>query len=108
MRRWAGARPAEARAARLLQWLEPRAACGQIRHTTRQRQNLVAQQPARYPLLPRTCVMAYSEDHIALAAEYALGTLDADERALVETMLIVDTGFREVGEGGGGERGGGG
>ena len=24
--------------------------------------------------------MAYSEDHIALAAEYALGTLDADER----------------------------
>lgn len=37
--------------------------------------------------------MAYSEDHIALAAEYALGTLDADERALVETMLIVDPGF---------------
>lgn len=38
-------------------------------------------------------MMAYSEDHIALAAEYALGTLDADERALVETMLIVDPGF---------------
>jgi len=37
--------------------------------------------------------MAYSEDHIALAAEYALGTLEADERALVETMLIVDPGF---------------
>ena len=37
--------------------------------------------------------MAYSDDHIALAAEYALGTLDADERALVETMLIVDPGF---------------
>ena len=37
--------------------------------------------------------MAYIEDHIALAAEYALGTLDADERALVETMLIVDPGF---------------
>ena len=30
--------------------------------------------------------MAYSEDHIALAAEYVLGTLDADERAQVETM----------------------
>lgn len=40
--------------------------------------------------------MTYSEDHIALAAEYALGTLDADERALVETMMIVDHGFMEV------------
>ena len=40
--------------------------------------------------------MTYSEDHIALAAEYALGTLDADERALVETMMIVDQGFMEV------------
>lgn len=35
--------------------------------------------------------MAYSEDHIALAAEYALGTLGADERAQVETMMAVDT-----------------
>jgi len=40
--------------------------------------------------------MTYSEDHVALAAEYALGTLAADERALVETMMIVDSGFREV------------
>ena len=40
--------------------------------------------------------MSYSEDHIALAAEYALGTLDADERALVETMMIVDHGFKDV------------
>src|SRR3982074_1057545 len=38
-------------------------------------------------------MMAYSEDHIALAAEYALGTLDADERAQVETMMAVDTEF---------------
>ena len=38
-------------------------------------------------------MMAYSEDHIALAAEYALGTLDADERAQVETMMAVDTDF---------------
>lgn len=37
--------------------------------------------------------MAYSEDHIALAAEYALGTLDADERSQVETMMSVDTDF---------------
>jgi anti-sigma-K factor RskA len=38
-------------------------------------------------------MMAYSEDHIALAAEYALGTLDADERAQVETMMSVDPDF---------------
>ena len=38
-------------------------------------------------------MMAYSEDHIALAAEYALGTLDADERAQVETMMAVDQDF---------------
>jgi anti-sigma-K factor RskA len=38
-------------------------------------------------------MMAHSEDHIALAAEYALGTLDADERAQVETMMAVDTEF---------------
>lgn len=37
--------------------------------------------------------MAYSEDHIALAAEYALGTLDAEERAQVEAMMSVDRGF---------------
>jgi len=37
--------------------------------------------------------MAYSEDHIALAAEYALGTLNADERAQVETMMSVDKEF---------------
>src|ERR1700737_4675479 len=36
---------------------------------------------------------AYSEDHIALAAEYALGTLDAEERAQVETMMSVDRDF---------------
>ena len=37
--------------------------------------------------------MADTEDHIALAAEYALGTLDADERAQVETMMAVDEAF---------------
>jgi anti-sigma-K factor RskA len=37
--------------------------------------------------------MAYSEDHIALAAEYALGTLDAGERAQVESMMSVDKDF---------------
>jgi anti-sigma-K factor RskA len=38
-------------------------------------------------------MMAYSEDHVALAAEYALGTLDADERTQVETMMAVDEDF---------------
>ena len=37
--------------------------------------------------------MAYNEDHIALAAEYALGTLDAEERAQAETMMSVDPDF---------------
>src|ERR1700710_1522485 len=37
--------------------------------------------------------MAYSEDHIALAAEYAIGTLDAEERAQVEAMMSVDKEF---------------
>src|SRR3954463_2012609 len=40
--------------------------------------------------------MAFSEDHIALAAEYALGTLDADERAQVETMMAVDAEFTAI------------
>jgi anti-sigma-K factor RskA len=38
-------------------------------------------------------MMAHSEDHIALAAEYALGTLDAEERTQVETMMAVDDDF---------------
>src|SRR5206468_4295357 len=41
-------------------------------------------------------LMAHSEDHIALAAEYALGTLDADERAQVETMIAVDKEFAAI------------
>jgi anti-sigma-K factor RskA len=40
--------------------------------------------------------MAYSEDHIALAAEYALGTLDADERAQAATMMAVDQEFAAI------------
>jgi len=39
---------------------------------------------------------AYSEDHIALAAEYALGTLDADERAQVEAMTAADKDFAAI------------
>lgn len=40
--------------------------------------------------------MPYSEDHIALAAEYALGTLDPDERSQVETMMAVDRDFAGI------------
>lgn len=40
--------------------------------------------------------MAHSEDHIALAAEYALGSLDADERAQVATMMAVDQEFAAI------------
>lgn len=36
---------------------------------------------------------ATSDDHIALAAEYALGTLEADERAQAETMMSLDKDF---------------
>lgn len=41
-------------------------------------------------------MMAYSEDHIALAAEYALGTLSAEERVQVEAMMSVDKDFAAV------------
>src|SRR5215212_10116379 len=41
-------------------------------------------------------MMAYSEEDIALAAEYALGTLDANERAQVETMMSADKDFTAV------------
>jgi anti-sigma-K factor RskA len=40
--------------------------------------------------------MDYSEDHISLAAEYALGTLDAEERAQVEAMMAVDKEFEAL------------
>src|SRR3954449_10677373 len=41
-------------------------------------------------------MMAHSEDRIALAAEYALVTLDADERAQVERLISVDQDFTAV------------
>jgi anti-sigma-K factor RskA len=41
-------------------------------------------------------MMAFSDEHIALAAEYALGTLDADERAQAETMMSVDQDFTVI------------
>ena len=40
--------------------------------------------------------MAHSEDDIALAAEYALGTLEADERARAESMMAADGEFADL------------
>ncbi|MCL2713008.1 MAG: anti-sigma factor [Alphaproteobacteria bacterium] len=40
--------------------------------------------------------MNYTEDHIVLAAEYALGSLNTEERAQVETMMAVDEEFAAV------------
>ena len=41
-------------------------------------------------------MMTYSDDQIALAAEYALGTLDADERVQVEVLMHADAAFNAV------------
>ena len=41
-------------------------------------------------------MMVDSDDHIALAAEYALGTLDANERAQVEAMMSGDKDFSAI------------
>jgi anti-sigma-K factor RskA len=38
-------------------------------------------------------MMVTNEDHVALAAEYALGTLDADERAQADAMIAADSDF---------------
>src|SRR5688500_14955948 len=46
--------------------------------------------------MPGIGMMSYDEDHIAMAAEYVLGTLDGDERAQVETMMAVDPEFKLV------------
>ena len=41
-------------------------------------------------------MMAYSEDHIALAAEYALGTSSAEERSEVEAMMAADADYAHL------------
>src|SRR5262245_2371058 len=40
--------------------------------------------------------MIENEDHIVLAAEYVLGTLDGDERTQVETMMNADQDFKAL------------
>lgn len=41
-------------------------------------------------------MMAYGDDDIVMAAEYALGTLDAEERGQAEAMMSVDVEFRAL------------
>ena len=41
-------------------------------------------------------MMELTEDHIALAAEYALGTLNADERAQIELTMAANRRFAEL------------
>ena len=38
----------------------------------------------------------YDDDRDALAAEYVLGTLAADEREQAEALLAIDPGFAEI------------
>src|SRR5271170_2690896 len=38
----------------------------------------------------------YDDDRDALAAEYVLGTLSADEREQAEALLSIDPGFAEI------------
>ena len=38
----------------------------------------------------------YDDDRDALAAEYVLGTLSADERDQAEALLAIDPGFAEI------------
>ena len=38
----------------------------------------------------------YDDDQDALAAEYVLGTLAADERDQAEALLAIDPGFAEI------------
>src|ERR1700691_3258431 len=38
----------------------------------------------------------YDDDRDALAAEYVLGTLSADEREQADALLVIDPGFAEI------------
>src|SRR3954465_9750446 len=76
--------------------MESRTTRDEVRKACEHREDMAAPEHVGHPGLSGTCMMAYSEDHIALAAEYALGTLDADERAQVERLISVDQDFAAV------------
>src|SRR5439155_16285409 len=68
-----------------------RSACGAIRRAGEYDQDLAAAQPFGDPGVPR--VMTMDEDVDGFAAEYVLGTLNADERAEADALKLVDPGF---------------
>src|SRR5262249_58933915 len=90
--RRARARASAPRAARLLQRLEPRAARGPIRDGARQRESMAAHGPAADPRVSRRMTLE-QDDQELLAAEYVLGTLDAEERARARALAAMDPGF---------------
>src|SRR5215218_10387568 len=91
MPRAAGRGPPAHGAARLLQWLEPGSACGEIRRAGEYNQDLAAAEPFGDPGVPR--IMTMDEDRDGFAAEYALGTLNAEERAQADALVLVDQDF---------------
>ena len=63
----------------------------QVRCAGEYDQDLAAAQPDADPGVPR--VMSMDEDRDGFAAEYVLGTLDADERAQADALMLVDPAF---------------
>ncbi len=81
-----GRREARDRLARLLPRLEPRGARQALRTAGPNDQDLAPPQPRAAPGLPQ--VMTISPDDDFAAAEYALGTLDASERATLAARRL--------------------
>src|SRR5262249_34094013 len=90
--RRARARASAPGAARLLPRLEPRAARRPIRDGARRRESMAAHGPAADPRVPRRMTLE-QDDQELLAAEYVLGTLDAEERARAAALAAMDLGF---------------
>ena len=70
----------------------------QARYSGEHDQDMVASQPARNSrvygtLIDGTSAVMYDDAQDALAAEYVLGTLSADEREHAEALLTLDPGF---------------
>src|SRR5262249_50825045 len=81
-------RAPQAGAARLLQWLEPGRTGQAVRQAREYDQDMAAPEPSRNPGVPG--LMSRTEDDIVLAAEYVLGTLDADEMTAAERLIEED------------------
>src|SRR5262245_21992847 len=71
--------------------MEPRAARGEVLRAGEYDQDLAAAQPTGDPGVPR--IMTMDDEKEGFAAEYALGTLDAQERAEADALILVDADF---------------